>query len=94
MNNALPSLDPAANALSDQLLSIIKAEIKKFGNISFARYMELALYAPQLGYYRNTLKKFGREGDFVTAPEISPLFSYSSLWNISLMVSSSLISPS
>lgn len=76
MSNTLPPLDSAAKALSSQLLSSIKAEIKKSGCMSFARYMELALYAPQLGYYRNGLKKFGPAGDFVTAPEISPLFSY------------------
>ncbi len=37
--------------------------------------MELALYFPGLGYYRNGLQKFGPRGDFITAPEISPLFS-------------------
>lgn len=44
------------------------------GAISFARYMELALYAPGLGYYSAGAQKFGHAGDFVTAPEISPLF--------------------
>ncbi|PIZ04326.1 MAG: SAM-dependent methyltransferase [Gammaproteobacteria bacterium CG_4_10_14_0_8_um_filter_38_16] len=72
----LPSPDPAAKALSDQLNAQIIAEINQTGKITFARYMALALYAPQLGYYRNGLKKFGKGGDFVTAPEISPLFSY------------------
>ncbi len=45
------------------------------GAISFARYMELALYAPGLGYYSAGMRKFGEEGDYVTAPELSPLFS-------------------
>ena len=40
----------------------------------FERYMELALYAPGLGYYVAGARKFGRAGDFVTAPELSPLF--------------------
>jgi SAM-dependent MidA family methyltransferase len=53
------------------LCDLIRAE----GTISFARYMELALYAPGLGYYSAGLRKFGSGGDFVTAPEISPLFS-------------------
>lgn len=75
MKNTLPIPDATAKQLSDQLLSHIKAEIAKSGPLSFARYMALALYTPQLGYYQNALKKFGREGDFVTAPEISPLFS-------------------
>jgi SAM-dependent MidA family methyltransferase len=45
------------------------------GRISFDRFMELCLYAPGLGYYVAGARKFGQEGDFVTAPEISPLFS-------------------
>ena len=45
------------------------------GSISFARYMELALYAPGLGYYSAGARKFGAAGDFITAPELSPLFS-------------------
>lgn len=42
--------------------------------MSFARYMELALYAPKLGYYSGGARKFGSAGDFVTAPELTPLF--------------------
>jgi len=42
--------------------------------IPFSRYMELALYATGLGYYTAGARKFGAEGDFVTAPEISPAF--------------------
>ncbi|MDX2164414.1 MAG: SAM-dependent methyltransferase [Gammaproteobacteria bacterium] len=44
------------------------------GKIPFPSFMELALYAPGLGYYTNGLEKFGPKGDFVTAPELSPLF--------------------
>jgi SAM-dependent MidA family methyltransferase len=44
------------------------------GWIAFARYMELALYEPGLGYYAGGAQKFGREGDFVTAPELGSLF--------------------
>ncbi|MBL8520248.1 MAG: SAM-dependent methyltransferase [Betaproteobacteria bacterium] len=44
------------------------------GWMPFARYMDLALYAPGLGYYAAGARKFGAAGDFVTAPEISPLF--------------------
>lgn len=44
------------------------------GWMSFAEYMRLALYEPGLGYYSAGASKFGSEGDFVTAPEISPLF--------------------
>ncbi len=75
MNTKLPSPDKPALSFSNQLLTQIKAEIAENGPMSFERYMSLALYAPQLGYYRNGLHKFGEAGDFVTAPEISPLFS-------------------
>lgn len=44
------------------------------GWISFDDYMNAALYAPGLGYYVAGARKFGSEGDFVTAPELSPLF--------------------
>ena len=55
---------------------MIRAEIDHCqGRIPFRRFMELALYTPELGYYMNELRKFGAEGDFITAPEISPLFS-------------------
>lgn len=42
--------------------------------MSFARYMELVLYAPGLGYYSGGARKFGAEGDFITAPELGTLF--------------------
>ncbi|NIR29165.1 MAG: SAM-dependent methyltransferase [Gammaproteobacteria bacterium] len=48
---------------------------RRGGALSFARYMELALYAPGLGYYSAGSRKLGAEGDFVTAPEVSTLFS-------------------
>ncbi len=49
-------------------------EIEALGWISFERFMDLALYAPGLGYYSAGARKFGAGGDFVTAPEVSPLF--------------------
>jgi SAM-dependent MidA family methyltransferase len=71
----LPPPPPEAQALSDQLSALIANEISASGCwISFARYMELALYAPGLGYYSAGSRKLGSDGDFVTAPEISPLF--------------------
>jgi len=71
----LPPPSPEAQALSDQLCALIADEVSASGGwISFARYMELALYAPGLGYYSAGSRKLGRDGDFVTAPEISPLF--------------------
>jgi SAM-dependent MidA family methyltransferase len=68
---------PPAEALahSEKLAALIRADIASNGGwIPFARYMELALYAPGLGYYTAGARKLGREGDFITAPEMSPLF--------------------
>ncbi|MDH3491879.1 MAG: SAM-dependent methyltransferase [Gammaproteobacteria bacterium] len=44
------------------------------GSLSFAEFMQHALYAPGLGYYTAGSSKFGADGDFVTAPEVSPVF--------------------
>jgi SAM-dependent MidA family methyltransferase len=72
---ALPEPTPDARAHSDRVAVLIRSEIASSGGwISFARYMELALYAPGLGYYSAGARKLGKAGDFVTAPEISPLF--------------------
>ena len=72
---ALPPPSPDAQAASAALCRQIAAEIASQGGwISFARYMERALYAPGLGYYAGGAHKFGAAGDFVTAPELSPLF--------------------
>ncbi|HKJ08784.1 MAG TPA: SAM-dependent methyltransferase, partial [Gammaproteobacteria bacterium] len=63
-------------AVSERLVAALRAEIGQAGGaIGFARFMELALYAPGLGYYSAGLRKFGQAGDFVTAPELSALFS-------------------
>jgi SAM-dependent MidA family methyltransferase len=71
----LPAPSAEALALSEQLARRIAAEIDRAGGwLPFARYMELALYAPGLGYYMAGARKLGRDGDFVTAPEISALF--------------------
>lgn len=69
------NVDPIAQQHSDQLLALIKQEItNQGGSISFAAYMQMCLYQPGLGYYSAGSQKFGKSGDFVTAPEISPLF--------------------
>jgi len=71
----LPAPDPAALEYSKKTVALIDREIKSAGGwIPFSRYMELALYAPGLGYYSAGMHKFGAAGDFVTAPEISALF--------------------
>ena len=71
----LPVPSDDARRHSDRLVEEIRAEVERQGGwISFARYMEMALYAPGLGYYVAGAAKLGSQGDFVTAPEISPLF--------------------
>jgi len=72
----LPKPDPDALAYSETLKRRIADEIDSAGGwIGFDRFMELALYAPGLGYYSGGAHKFGAAGDFITAPEISSLFS-------------------
>ncbi len=72
---ALPEPTPDAREHSNRVAENIRGEIAASGGwISFARYMELALYAPGLGYYSAGARKLGKGGDFVTAPEISPLY--------------------
>jgi len=72
---SLPLPDSDALAASHALQQLIAAEIEQQGGaIAFSRFMELALYAPRLGYYSGGAAKLGAAGDFTTAPEISPLF--------------------
>jgi len=64
-----------AIAASERLVARIVRQIEAAdGWIGFDRFMQLALYEPGLGYYAAKPAKFGPQGDFVTAPEISPLF--------------------
>ena len=71
----LPPPSPDAQAASDALCRLIAADLDAAGGwLSFARFFERALYAPGLGYYSGGAHKFGATGDFVTAPELSPLF--------------------
>jgi SAM-dependent MidA family methyltransferase len=57
-----------------ELENIIRGEIDTAGAISFARFMELALYHPSHGYYERNLKQTGREGDFYTSVSIGSLY--------------------
>jgi SAM-dependent MidA family methyltransferase len=73
--SSLPAPDNDALAHSARLADLIRNEIAaNDGAIPFSRFMELALYAPGLGYYSAGARKFGESGDFVTAPEIGPIF--------------------
>ena len=72
----LPQLDAAQRAHCDATRAHIEARVAAAGGwLAFDEYMELALYEPGLGYYSAGATKFGAAGDFVTAPEISDLFS-------------------
>jgi SAM-dependent MidA family methyltransferase len=72
---ALPPPSPEALAHSESLVRALRGFIRDSGGaIPFSRWMELALYAPGLGYYSAGARKFGAEGDFVTAPELGPTF--------------------
>lgn len=75
MSANLPIPAPEALAHSAQLCALIRHDIATQGGwIPFSRFMELALYAPGLGYYTAGARKFGAAGDFITAPELSTLF--------------------
>lgn len=73
----LPEPGQDAVAHSEQVIEHIRRSIEKHdGFLPFAEYMEQVLYAPGLGYYSAGSRKLGKEGDFITAPEISSLFSF------------------
>lgn len=74
-NQALSKPGDEAKRRSQLLLRCIKKECDQAGGrIRFSEFMNIALYQPGLGYYSGGLQKFGDKGDFITAPEVSPLF--------------------
>jgi SAM-dependent MidA family methyltransferase len=73
--HVLPEPDSLGAAHSERTAAHIRDVISNAGgSISFAEYMQHALYASGLGYYTAGATKLGADGDFVTAPEVSPLF--------------------
>lgn len=71
----LPSLNPEEQVHQEKVTRRLREEITASGSlISFTRFMELALYTPGLGYYAAGKHKFGEKGDFITAPELGPVF--------------------
>jgi len=75
-HSMLPALSPDEERHSRAAAELIRERITAAGGwISFADFMEMALYAPGLGYYSAGAVKLGASGDFVTAPEVSDLFS-------------------
>jgi SAM-dependent MidA family methyltransferase len=74
--DALPPLTPEQLEHGAALAARIRAAIAEAGGrIGFERYMQMALYEPGLGYYSAGARKLGPAGDFVTAPEVAPVFS-------------------
>ena len=71
----IPPLASEQQLYAEEITRLISLEIGQSGGaIPFDRYMELALYAPGLGYYQNAGYKIGAAGDFITAPEVSSYF--------------------
>jgi SAM-dependent MidA family methyltransferase len=70
----IPATDIDAVAGNPELEALIRDEIASGGPMPFARFMDLALYHPELGYYRAAAARPGRDGDFLTAPEAHPIF--------------------
>jgi len=75
-HSILPPLSPDEQHHSSAVVAVLREAIAAGGGwVAFERFMDLALYAPGLGYYSAGSAKIGSSGDFVTAPEISDLFS-------------------
>jgi SAM-dependent MidA family methyltransferase len=73
--SAAPPPDPAETAHAGRVARAIRARLAEAGGwLPFSAFMETALYAPGLGYYVTERPMFGADGDFVTAPGLSPLF--------------------
>jgi SAM-dependent MidA family methyltransferase len=72
--NILPEPPEELKCMSAELVAAINAKITLNGPMPFTQYMEMALYEPGLGYYSAGLQKFGKGGDFVTAPQLGDVF--------------------
>ena len=70
----VPTADLESVESDPALVAKIRAEIERDGPVTFARFMSLALYDPEGGYYRSAAARPGRHGDFLTAPEAHPIF--------------------
>ncbi|MDT8452334.1 MAG: SAM-dependent methyltransferase [Gammaproteobacteria bacterium] len=71
----LPEPEAGDKIWSQALCAQIEEQCNRAsGAIAFSQFMQMALYAPGYGYYSSDLRKFGAEGDFITGPEVSPLF--------------------
>ena len=71
---AEPGRPDSARSGAPALVERIGAAVKVKGSLAFEQFMEMALYEPELGYYVRPEMALGAAGDFVTAPEMTPLF--------------------
>jgi SAM-dependent MidA family methyltransferase len=76
METQEPRLQQRWSESNRDLVEIIRGTIEREGRITFARFMELALYHPEHGYYQSASAQAGRAGDFITAPEAHPIFGH------------------
>lgn len=74
MSTPPPETLPTQPSGNLELIDLLVSEIRNDGPITFARFMETALYHDPLGYYRARDRKPGRGGDFITSPELHPFF--------------------
>ncbi len=74
-HKTLPTPSKEAMQHSQILTAQIRKSLARHKHMRFSQFMHKVLYTPNLGYYSNALTKIGPNGDFITAPEISPLFS-------------------
>jgi SAM-dependent MidA family methyltransferase len=86
----LPEPDAAARQHSARVSGALREQIEKAGGfLPFRDWMNTALYAPGLGYYAAGARKFGPDGDFVTAPELTPLFGRTLATDVAAIISAS-----
>ncbi|MGH8262276.1 MAG: class I SAM-dependent methyltransferase, partial [Steroidobacterales bacterium] len=72
---SLPPLSAAESAHASRVRAALVEKIRANGGwIAFNDFMRFALYEPGLGYYSAGARKFGPQGDFITAPELTPLY--------------------
>jgi len=71
---SFPARPPTADPGVPELIDRLRGEIDAHGPITFARFMQRALYEPGIGYYAVTHERPTRDGDFLTAPELHPIF--------------------
>lgn len=95
METSLPEPSADAQAASRELSACIAACVRTAGGwLSFADYMDMALHLPGLGYYAGGSQKFGMAGDFVTAPELTPLFGQALAQQVAQVLGAVLPAPS